>query len=80
MYRTRLSCRVLKKLRAYKRDVPMIEAVESTIEPDNRIEVVNTIKKEPKPIYSIKIQIQEWILDITELINTGCSSTILDKK
>ena len=48
MYRTKLSCRVFKNLRAYKRDVPMIETVETTIEPDNRIEVVNTIKKRAK--------------------------------
>ena len=45
MHRTRLSCRVLKKLRAYKRDIRMIETVETIIEPDSRVEAVNIIKK-----------------------------------
>ena len=57
MYRTRLSCRVSKKLRTYKRDAPMMKTVETTIELDNRIDEVNTIKKEPKPIYSIKLNV-----------------------
>ena len=81
-YRTRLTYRVLKKLRTYKK-VPIIEAVETIIEED-RIEVVNTIKKELKPVYSIKIrckiQIHDWALDIIGFIDTGCSNTILDKK
>ena len=62
MYRTRLTCRVLKKLKTYKR-VLIVEAVETIIEED-RIEIVSTLKKELKPVYSIKIkykiQIQNW--------------------
>ena len=84
MYRTRLLCRVLKKLKAYKRKAPEIEAVETIVEPYNRIEVVNTIRKELRPIYSIKIkckfQIEYWVLDIVGLIDIGCSNTILDEK
>ena len=56
MYRIRLLYRVLRKLKVYKRKVPEIEAVETIVEPDNRIEVVNTISSELRPIYSIKIK------------------------
>ena len=56
MYGTRISCRALKKLRAYKREVPMIEAVETIVEPDDRIEAINTVKREQRPIYSLKIK------------------------
>ena len=45
MYRTRLSCKVLKKLKAYKKEIPVIEAVEIIIELDNRIEAIKYNKK-----------------------------------
>ena len=45
MHRRWLICRVRKKLRAYKRKIPIIEAVETIIEPDNRVEIVNVIRK-----------------------------------
>ena len=62
MYRTRLTCRVLKKLKTYKKVVPVIEVVETIIEED-RIEVVNTIKKESKQVYSLKIRCKIQIQD-----------------
>ena len=84
MYRIKLLCRVLKKLKTYKRKAPEMEAVETIVESDNRIEVVNTIRKELRPIYSLKIkckfQIHDWALDIVELTDIGCSNIILDKK
>ena len=84
MYRIRLLCRVLKKLKAYKRKALEIEAVETIVEPNNRIEVLNTIRKELRPIYSLKVkckfQIQYRVLDIVGLIDIGCSNTILDEK
>ena len=84
MYRIRLLCRVLKKLKAYKRKALEIEAAKTIVEPDNRIEVVNTIRKELRPIYNLKFkckfQIQYWVLDIVELIDIGCSNIILDQK
>ena len=46
MYRTRLICRVLKKFRTYKKKTPLVEAVQTILEPDERIEVVNTIRIE----------------------------------
>ena len=45
MYRIRLLCKVLKKLKAYKRKALKMEAIETIVEPDNRIEVLNTIRK-----------------------------------
>ena len=65
MHRTRLSCKVLKTLRAYKREVPIIEVVETIIEPepDNRIKVVNTMQKDQSPIYSLKFKCKFQIQD-----------------
>ena len=85
MYRTRLIYRVLKKLRAYKRKTtPLVETVETILELDNGIEVINTIGKNIRPIYSLKIkckiQINDWALNVVGLIDDGCSNTILDKK
>ena len=61
----------------------MVETVKTIIEED-RVEVVNTIKKELKPVYSIKfrckIQIQNWAFDVIGLIDTGCSNTVLGQK
>ena len=84
MYRIRLIYRVFKKLKAYKRKALKMEAIETIVEPDNRIEVLNTIRKELRLISSLKIkckfQIQYWVLDIVGLIDTGYSNTILDQK
>ena len=56
MYRTRLICRVLKRLRAYKIEpIPTMETVETIIELDEEVEVINTIRKTPKLLYSLKI-------------------------
>ena len=40
----------------YRRKMPTLEAVETIVELDDRIEVVNTIRKESTPIYSLKIK------------------------
>ena len=57
MYQTRLICRVLKKLRIYKRKtIPLVKAVETILEPNERIEVINTIRKYLRLIHSIKIK------------------------
>ena len=50
-------CGVFKKLKAYKKKAPEIEAAETIVEPDNRIEVINTIRKELRPIYSLKLNV-----------------------
>ena len=44
MTRTRLVCRVLKKLHTYKRNRETIEVIETIIE-DDQLEIVNTIKR-----------------------------------
>ena len=84
MYRTRLICRVLMKLSAYKRQLPTIQAVETIVKLDEKIEVVNTIRKAQRSIYSLEIkckfQIHDWALDIVGLMDTGCSNTVLDQK
>ena len=85
MYRTRLICRVTKKLRTYKRKTtPLVETIKTILEPNKRIEVINIIGKNIRPIYSLKIkckiEINDWALNIVGLIDTGCSNTILDKK
>ena len=89
MKRTRLACRVFKKLHMIKENktskIIPIETVETIIE-ENQIEIMNAIRKKPKPkpVYSLKIkciiQIQNWALALIGLIDTGCSNTILDKK
>ena len=85
LYKKRLISRVLKEVRTYKKEItPTIEAIESIIEPKKGIEVINTIRKNPRPIYSLRIkckfQINDWALDIIELIDTGCLNTVLDQK
>ena len=46
-----------------------------TIIEDDQLEIVNTIKRQPKLPYSLKvkckIQIQNWALKIIGLIDTG---------
>ena len=87
MKRTRLACRVFKWLHMNKenklsKETPM-ETVETIIEED-QIEMLSTLRREPKQVYSLKIQckiqIQNWALEIIGLIDTGCSNTILDEK
>ena len=87
MKRTRLACRVFKRLHMNKenkisKETP-IETVETIIE-EYQIETISTLKREPKQVYSFKIkckiQIQKWALEIIGLIDTGCSNTIIDKK
>ena len=56
MYKKRLVYRVLKKFRAYKREtIPAIEAIETIIEPEEGLEIINTIRKYPRPLYSLKL-------------------------
>ena len=85
--RTRLACRVFKRLPMNKdnkknKETP-IETVETIIEED-QIETISTLRREPKLVYSLKIkckiQIQNWALEIIGLIDTRCSNTIFDKK
>ena len=87
--RIRLACRVLHKLRTYKK--PIIEAIEiipneNILEesPETTTQTISTISTYPKRLFSLKIkckiQINDWTLDILGLINTGCSNIILDKK
>ena len=81
----RLLCRVLRKLRTYKRKTTLlVEAVKTILEPDEGIEVINTIGKNIRPIYNLKInckiQINDWALNVVGLINTECSNIILDQK
>ena len=87
MKRTRLVCRVFKRLHMNKdnninKETP-IETVETIIE-ENHIETISTLRREPKQVYSLnikcKIQIQNWALQIVGLIDTGCSNTIFVKK
>ena len=85
MYRTRLICRVIKKLRTYKRKtIPLVETIETIFESDKRIEAINIIGKNIRPIYSLKIkykiEINDQALNILGLIDTRYSNTILDKK
>ena len=64
LYRKRLSYRVLTKFRIYKRQATLIlEAIETIIEPENSIETINTIRKNPKPLYSLKIKCKFQIND-----------------
>ena len=64
MYRTRLICRVTKKLRTYKRKtIPLVETIETIFESDKRIEVINIIGKSIRPIYSLKIKYKIEIND-----------------
>ena len=82
--RIRLSCRVIHKLRTYKK--PILEAIEIISEglSHNTIQIINTINTYQKPIFSLKIkckiQINDWTLDLLGLIDTGCSNTIIDQK
>ena len=87
MKRTRLTCRVFKKLHMNKqnkktKETP-IETIETVVEED-QIETISTLRREPRQVYSLKlkckIQIQNWALEIIGLIDTECSNTILDKK
>ena len=71
-------------MRTYKKH--QLEAVEIIPEdlPKNNIQTINTISTCSKPIYSLKIkckiQINDWTLNLLELIDIGCSNTILDRK
>ena len=51
---------------------------------DDQLEIVNTIKRQPKLPYSLKvkckIQIQNLAFKIMGLIDTRCSNSILDEK
>ena len=87
MKRTRLTCRVFKKLHMNKqnkktKETP-IETIETIVEKD-QIEIISTLRREPKQVCSLKvkckIQIQNWALKFIGLVDTGCSNTILDKK
>ena len=90
LYKIKLACRVFHKFRTYKRSTTSIleeietEAIETIVEQlENSIETINTIRENPRPVYSLKIkcklQIKDWALDILGLIDTGCSNTILDQ-
>ena len=77
MKRTRLTCRVFKKLHMNKgnkitKETP-IETIETVVEED-QIETISTHRREPKQVYSLKIkckiQIQNWALEIIGLIDT----------
>ena len=82
LFKIPLACRVLHKLRTYKK--PQLEAIEIIPEdlPISDIQTINTISTCSKLIYSLKIkckiQINDWTLDLLGLIDTGCSNTILD--
>ena len=84
LFKIKLACRVLHKLRTYKR--PQVEAIEIRPEdlPELNIQRLNTINTCLKPVYSLKIkckiQINDWTLDTLGLIDTRCSNTILDQK
>ena len=92
LYKLRLACLVLHKLKTYKKSqtTTLIKTKTYAIETivveslEDNIETLNTINAYPKPIYSLKIkckiQINDWTLDILRLIDTGCSNTILDLK
>ena len=59
MKRTRLACRVFKKLHMNKEnkistEIP-VETIVTIIEED-QIETISTIKREPKQVYSLKIK------------------------
>ena len=78
MKNTGLACRVLKKFDIYRKNKSRkkitLETIETIIE-DNQIETINTIRKELKPVYSLKIkckiQMQSWILDLVGIIDEG---------
>ena len=80
-------CRVFKNFGTYRKnkssDKIAIETIETIVENDH-IETVNTIRREPKPVYSLKIkckiQMQSWALELVGLPDTDCSNTILDEK
>ena len=59
MKRTRLACRVFKKLHMNKENKlskeALIEIVETIIEED-QIETISTLRREPKQVYSLKIK------------------------
>ena len=82
LFKIRLACRILHKLKTYKK--PQLEAIEIIPKdlPESDIQTINTISTYSKPIYSLKIkykiQINDWTSDLLRLINTGCSNTILD--
>ena len=74
MKRIRLACRLFKRLHMNKdnkinKETP-IETVETIIEED-QIETLSTLRREPKQVYSLKIQckiqIQNWALEIIGL-------------
>ena len=56
LLKIRLACRVLHKMRTYKKH--QLEAVEIIPEdlPKNNIQTINTISTYPKPIFSLKIK------------------------
>ena len=59
MKRTRLACRVFKKLHMNKgnkitKETP-IETIETIIEED-QIETISTLRREPKQVYNLKIK------------------------